>query len=688
MKQKCRIKISNMHCSNCSASVEKHFNKQKDISVNVILSENEGIFTYDDQTWNEKKIEKQLKKIGYPKTKDNTAKLEKIRLITSIILTIPFALHMIFMMLGIHFGTFFNYVQFVLATFVELIAGIPFFIGMLRDFKNKRLGMDVLVTLGTLTAYIYSIVLMFTLPHEMLYFETCAMLLTIILIGKHFEKKAKSKTSLALKELMQLQEKTAKVIQNNEVIEKNINEINVDDILIIPAFSTIPLDGVVVEGLSSVDQSMLTGESLPVIINENSEVFAGTTLTGTSIKIKVSKTVKDTYLSSLINKVEQIQSTKPKIQKIADKIASVFVPFVILVSLVCLLTTYLITKDISISIKRSISVLMISCPCSLGLATPLSILVGSSRAIKLGIIYNNTEIFEKASKLNAICFDKTGTITTGQFEVISYETNDNNALDIIYTMESNSTHPIAKSLVRFCKENNAKFIENMKVEEIVGKGIKAQEYFIYKENRTIYLTKNNQNVATLIVKDKTKDNVKELIHNLTKNKIDVYILTGDNKDVAISLAKELDINLTNVFYEIKPEDKLYIIENLQKQNKNVAFVGDGINDALALNKANLSISMGSGSDVAKSSSDITLVNNDISILSNSILLSKKVYNNIIQNFIWAFSYNIVAIPLAFSGILNPMLSGLFMAFSSIMVVLNALRLYKIKLNNGGSYDIN
>ena len=254
-------------------------------------------------------------------------------------------------------------------------------------------------------------------------------------------------------------------------------------------------------------------------------------------------------------------------------------------------------------------------------------------------------------------------------------------------MESNSTHPIAKSLVKYCKEHNAKFIEDLKVEEIVGKGIKANDYFIYKENRNIYLTKNNVVTATLIVKDKIKTKAKELIEHLNKNKIETYILTGDNKEVAINTANELNIKIENVFYEIKPEDKLTLIESLQKANKKVGFVGDGINDSLALNKADLSISMGSGSDVAKSSSDITLVNNDISILSKSILLSKKVYFNIIENFIWAFSYNIIAIPLACCGIINPMLSGLFMAFSSTMVVLNALRLNKIKLNEDKTHDI-
>ena len=678
MQRKTRLGISNMHCSNCSAAVEKHFNKQKDINVTVILSENEGVFTFDDSCWNEKKIEKELKKIGYPKKKENDSKKEFIRLIICIILTIPFLVNMILMMCGIHYhNNVIRYLELILASVVEILAGGPFFIGMIRDFKNKRLGMDVLVTFGTMTAYIYSLVLLISKSTDMLYFETCAMLLTIISIGKYIEKKAKAKTSSALKDLMSLQEKTAKVLVNDQVIEKNIDEINVDDILIIPLKSNIPLDGVVIEGNSSLDQSMLTGESLPVNISINDKVYAGTTLVGESIKIKVTNKSGDTYLSSLINKVEDIQANKPRLQKLADKIASIFVPCVICISLICFLVTFLISKELDTSLKRSIAVLMISCPCSLGLATPLSILVGSSRAIKLGIIYNNTEIFEKASKINAICFDKTGTLTKGQFEVVSFKSSIDNALDIIYTMESNSTHPIAKSLVSYCKDNNAKFIDKMDVKEVAGKGVYADNYFIYKENRNVYLTYNEKVVATLIVKDTLKDNAKEVIASLS-NTVDVYILTGDNKEVALQTADELNINVNNVFYEIKPEDKLSIIEKLSKDNK-VAFVGDGINDALALNYADLSISMGSGSDVAKSSSDITLSTSDLTSLNGAINLSKKVYRNIIENFIWAFSYNLVAIPLAFIGILSPLVSGLCMAFSNISVVANALRLYKVNI---------
>ena len=679
MIKKTRIGISNMHCSNCSATVEKHFNKCDGIKVNVILSENEGIFTYDDTSWDEKKIEKHLKEIGYPKKKETQGKKDLIILIMCIILTIPFLVHMILMMCGIHMPSYLNYVQLALATIIEVLAGGPFFLGMLRDFKNKKLGMDVLVTLGTATAYIYSIYLMFAKSSHMLYFETCAMLLTIILIGKYIEKKAKKKTSSSLKSLMSLQEKNGKVLINNEIVEKSINDINIDDVLIISTGENIPLDGIVISGDAEVNEAMITGESMPVYKKVNDIVLAGTTIVSGNIHLKVNKTNENTYLSLLIKKVEDIQANKPRLQRLADKIASIFVPAVISISLIAFIVTFIINKDLATSINRAIAVLMVSCPCSLGLATPLSILVGSSRAINLQIIYNNTEIFEKASHINTICFDKTGTLSKGTFVVSEFESNVDNALDIIYTLESVSNHPIATSLVKFAKDNNAKLIKELKPKEIIGKGIECDDYFIYKENQTVKLLYKNEVIATLTLKDEIKEEAKEVIKQLHKQNIEVYILTGDSKDIAISVANELNIKQENVFYEIKPEDKLSIIENLKDAGKKVAFVGDGINDALALNKADLSISMGNGSDIAKSSSDITLTNSSLSSISSSIKLSKKVYINIIENFIWAFSYNIVAIPLAFIGILSPLIAGICMAFSNISVVLNALRLYKVKI---------
>ena len=678
MKKTSRISISNMHCSNCSMAVEKHFNNLEDINVNVILSDNLGLFTYDDQKWDERKIEKQLKSIGYPVAKDNKAKLDLIRLISCIILTVPFVVSMILMMCHIHLPSWTNYIQLTLASIVELLAGGPFIKGAIRDIKNKKLGMDVLVSLGTLTAYIYSIVLMFTTPTHMLYFETCAMLLTVILIGKYIEGIAKRKTSSSLKQLMSLKENVAKVLIEDKVIETNINDIKIDDIIIVSTGEKVPLDGEVIEGIAEVNEAMISGESMPVFKSKRKEVLAGTIIISGNLKVKVSKTNDKTYLSTLISKVEEIQSKKPRLQKLADKIASVFVPTVILISLICFIVTFLVSKEFDTSINRAIAVLMISCPCSLGLATPLSILVGSSRAIKLSIIYNNTEIFEKASKIDAIVFDKTGTLSEGKFEVVDFVGN-NEHLDIIYTLESISNHPIAKCLTAYCLSKNAAIIEGLTPKEVIGKGVQANDYFIKKINQDVILTKDNVEIARLTIKDKIKEDAFNTINNLYKQNIEVYMLTGDNKDIALEVAKTLNIKESNVFYEVKPEDKLNVIESLQQQSKKVAFVGDGINDALALNKADLSIAMGEGSDIAKSSSDITLANNKLENISSSIKLSKKVYLNIIENFLWAFSYNIIAIPLAFAGVLSPLVAGICMAFSNISVVLNALRLYKVRV---------
>ena len=667
-----------MHCSNCSMAVEKHFNNQNDIKVNVILSDNLGLFTYDDASWDEKKIEKHLKSIGYPVAKDNKAKIDLIRLIICIVLTVPFVISMILMMSHIHLPSWTNYIQLVLASIIELLAGGPFIKGAIRDIRNKKLGMDVLVSLGTLTAYIYSIVLMFVSPTHMLYFETCAMLLTVILIGKYIESIAKKKTSSSLKELMSLKENVAKVLVDNTIIETNINDIKINDIIVVSLGEKIPLDGVIIDGIAEINEAMITGESMPVFKGKDATVLAGTIIVSGNLKVKVSKTSDETYLSSLIKKVEEIQSKKPRLQKLADKIASIFVPAVILISITCFVVTFLISKEFDISINRAIAVLMISCPCSLGLATPLSMLVGSSRAIKLSIIYNNTEIFEKASSIDAVIFDKTGTLSEGKFEVVNFDGN-NEHLDIIYTLESISNHPIAKCLSSYCKSKNAKIISSLNPEEVIGKGIKSDDYFINKINQDVILTKDEVEIARLTIKDKIKDNALETINHLYKQNIEVYMLTGDNKDVALKVAKELNIKESNVIYEVKPEDKLQVIETLQKDKK-VAFVGDGINDALALNKADLSIAMGEGSDIAKSSSDITLANNKLENISASIKLSKRVYLNIIENFLWAFSYNIIAIPLAFIGVLSPIVAGVCMAFSNISVVLNALRLYKVRVD--------
>jgi len=683
MENKCRIGISNMHCTNCSGAVEKHFNKQDGIKVTVILANNEGIFTYDDTKWNLKKIESELKKIGYPMVKEKKDTKDLVKIIICVLLNIPL---MVFMGITNKQG-YIELLELIISFVVLLLLGLPFVKGAIRDIKNKRLGMDTLVAMGALVSYIYSFVVFVmaidptfaVMNHNPLYFDSCAMLLTVISIGKYIEKKAKAKTASSLKELMSLQEHDAKVLVDNKVQEKIIEDININDVIVVGVGEKIPLDGVVIDKVITVNESMISGESLPKTKNIGDNVYAGTIVVEGNTKIKVTNTHNNTYLSYLINKVEEIQANKPRLQKLADKVASIFVPIVLSLSLICFLVTIFVTNSLDEAIKRAVAVLVISCPCSLGLATPLSILIGSSRAIKLGIIYNNTEIFEKASKIDAIAFDKTGTLSYGEFEVVEANIPDKKYLDIIYSLEVISTHPLAKALVKYAKENNANLIELSNIKEVIGKGIESDDYFIYKDNNKVILTYKNKEVASLTLEDKINKDSKALINNLKEKNIDTYIFTGDSKEIAITVGNKLDVPINNIFYEIKPEDKLSLIEKLQ-ENKFVCFVGDGINDALALNKANLSIAMGSGSDIAKSSADITLTNNNLNRLLDAINLSKRVYRNIIMNFIWAFSYNIVAIPLAFSGIINPMIASICMACSNILVVLNSLRLFINKEN--------
>lgn len=705
-----KISVTNMHCSNCALTIQNYFSTLDNIQAVVILSENKVIFTYDENQWNLKKITSELKKIGYGVEKDKKISWSFLRLIISILFALPF----LWSMLG-HFSLHFlvpnffyhPYFQWILATIVFIISGFPFLKGMLRDFKNRRLGMDVLVSLGTSIAYFFSIYLVFKKEnyqnmldknyHEItLYFETTVILLTLIQLGKYLEAKAKQKTASALKDLMTLTAKHANVITEHEIMEKPIQEITLTDHIVIKQGESIPLDGIIIQGHGNVNESLMSGESKPVFKQEREEVIGGTILEEGNFIIQPNKSLENNYLSRIIAAVEQAQSEKPHIQKMADKAASIFVPTVIFLSLLCFFISYFfILKDFTLSVERAVAVLVISCPCSLGLATPLSIMVGTSRAAKTGIIYKNGEIFEKIKRINAICFDKTGTLSKGEFHVTS--AINQKYLNIIYTMESFSSHPIAKAICQYCKENHAEIIKTFNVVEIAGKGLQAtQDGITYAlGNRKqllnidsnvdkgieVILLENNQEVCNFILEDNLKEDAKELMLHLQQKNIATYMITGDNDIVAKEMAEKLHIPFDNVFSQVQPFQKAEIIEKIQKTGKNVAFVGDGINDALALNQADLAIAMAKGSDVAIHSSDIALANNQLLQILRALNLSYKVLTNIKQNFLWAFSYNIIAIPLAFFGVLSPMIAGLCMAFSNIFVVGNALRLYGVRIDD-------
>ena len=671
--------IDGMHCTNCSASIERAFGKEEGIDVKVLLAQNEGVFTYDPAIWNEQKIARKLKSLGFSLHRESKTNWDLVRLLVCAVLTLPMFVLMILMMADVHYPHWLNYLQFGLCTVVEILAGVRFFLGAVRDVKQGVLGMDVLVTLGTLTAYVYSSVLLFAYQAHMLYFDTAAMLLTIILTGKYVEGRAKVKSAKALKELMALSPDTAVVLREGQTVEIATEEVQLQEIIVLATGSRVPLDGIVLSGVADLDESMLTGESMPVAKGEGDKVVAGTVVVRGNLKVQVTATSKETYLASIIDKVYEIQQQKPRLQKIADRIATVFVPGVVLLSLVCFAATYWgLHKELATSISRAIAVLVISCPCSLGLATPLSIVVGTTRAGRMGVVYNDSEIFEKMHGVKAICFDKTGTLTTGEFGVVDSHTTPEYSA-VAYTLESVSVHPIAKALCAHLAREGATLLSDLAPQEIAGQGVQAGEYRMYKRDDVVYLAKGEEEVAWWKVEDTLKDDAKDTVAKFEASGVAVYMLTGDSESVALSVADKLGLGHDRVFARITPEGKLAAIEDLKSKGLKVAFVGDGINDSLALSAADFAVAIGSGTQVAISSADVTVGSDKLQQVYEALSLSRAVYRNIMQNFAWAFSYNLVAIPLAFAGILSPLVAGCSMAFSNITVVVNALRLFGVNL---------
>jgi Cu+-exporting ATPase len=674
-----KLGIDGMHCTNCSRSVERAFAKQEGIDVHVLLAENAGIFAYDERVWNRAKIGKELKKIGFALHRESKIDAELIRLAIGVAFSLPLMVCMVLMMAGVDYPHAVNYVQFGLCTVVMGLLGLRYYRGAVRDITQRILGMDVLVALGTTTAYVYSTVLLFGYHEHMLYFDTAAMLLTIISVGKYIEGKSKVKSAAALKELMALQSDTALVLTDGQTCEVDVKEVAADAIILVPQGAKVPLDGEVTAGVADVDEAMLTGESMPVTKRVGDKVYAGTVVRQGNMQVRVSGTDKDTYLASIIAKVDQIQQEKPHIQHIADRVATVFVPSVLVICAVCFAVSYwAMGLSLADAINRAVAVLVISCPCSLGLAAPLSIVVGTTRAGKMGILYQNSEVFEKLHRIDCVCLDKTGTISTGQLAVTEAD-SDRAADDVAYTMESISQHPIAKAICTYLAQKGATVITEMQPQEVVGVGVTCDEWRMDKVNDRVRLTRDGQVVATYTVADTIKEDAKATIEKMAAAGVETYMLTGDSKEVAERVAKEVGLNSSNVYSQIRPEDKCTVIEKLQSEGKKVAFAGDGINDSPALSQADFAIAMGTGADVAKTLADITVVGNSLMQVYHGLRLSQKVYRNIIENFIWAFSYNLIAIPLAFAGILPPLVAGLCMAFSNVTVVGNALRLKRTKL---------
>lgn len=642
------------------------------------------------------KKEKEVRKNIY---EDEIKGLKK-DLIISLIFSIPLMVSMFFHMFNMHKFMLNGYVQWALASVVQFYVGKRYYINAYKNLKNKSTNMDVLIAFGTSMAYFYSVYKVLIGSFDV-YFDSSAMIITLILLGKFFEANAKSNTFGAIMKLMDLKADYAIVIDGDKEVKKNIEDVKIGDIVLVKPYEKIPVDGVVISGNSSVNQAMITGESVPVEKNVGDKVIGATNNIEGILKIEAKSTIENSVLSKILNLVQNAQTKKAPVQRLADKISAFFVPGVILSSLVTLLITYLITKDFTTSLLNSCAVMVIACPCSLGLATPTAIMSGTGVSAQNGILIKSGEVLEKIHKMDSIIFDKTGTLTTGELKVVEIKNNgnlsDDDFLSIIYSLEKNTDHPIAKSIVNFCKEKNVKEIEFSALKVIAGMGIKAiynnEEVLIGKkkfieekigklelniENEllTIFISIGNSLSGFVVLEDEVESNAFEIVKKLKEKNIDVFMITGDSEVVAKKVANKLGIE--NVLYEVMPDEKSQKVLELQKQGKIVAMVGDGINDAPALASADISFAMGTGTDIAMETADITLMNGNLNTLLNSINISEQTLKIIKQNLFWAFFYNIIAIPFAAFGYLNPMLAGFTMSLSSVSVVLNSLRLRKFK----------
>lgn len=714
--------ITGMTCANCSARVEKELKATEGVlEANVNLATEKATVQFDGNLTAENLIQR-VEAIGYGAILFDEAHKQKIQeekaaylrkmkrdLILSAVLTAPLMIAMIAMLLGSHAGwvhfLHLPLVQLILVTPVQFGVGQRFYRGAYHALKTKAPNMDVLVAMGTSAAFALSVYNGFFNPHNSdLYFESSGMIITLILLGKYLEQKAKTKTSDAIKQLMSLQAKTAMIIVAGEEKEVPIEEVQVGDILRVRPGEQIPVDGKILKGQTTIDESMLTGESLPVDKQVDDQVFGGTVNTTGSIQFSATQVGSMTVLSRIIGMVEDAQGEKAPIQQIADKISSIFVPTVLGLALLTLLATGLVTGDWQQAIVHSVSVLVIACPCALGLATPTAIMVGTGLGAKSGILIKGGGALEKIAHLTTIVLDKTGTITEGKPVVADFEAVDPQALAYLTSLEQHSEHPLAKAIYHYGKDQ----VEIMPVdnfESLTGQGvtgiINGQSYFVgskrglkernisFPEDRVLaleeegktvmFLTDSTKMLAMISVTDQVKASSKAAIAALHQSGIKVKMLTGDNPQTAQYIGEQVGLQASDIVAEVLPEDKAQVVKELQSNGQSVGMVGDGINDAPALALADIGIAMGSGTDIAMETADITLMNSDLLSVEKSIHLSKLTLRKIKQNLFWAFLYNVIGIPFAALGFLNPIIAGGAMAFSSVSVLLNSLSLNQKKL---------
>lgn len=752
---KLKFNVEGMTCASCQAHVSKAVEQLEGTSkVNVNLLKNTLDVEVDEAKCDASKIEDAVQKAGYkayiPNANKKTDKLiEKNHDLAYLIFSLVDLLVIMYFSMG-HmmwgwpvpkvFNMHTNPMGFSLVQFILVLPIIflyrKYFINGFKKLIKLSPNMDTLIAIGATFSIAYGIYCLFMISmgyteyHMYLYFEAAGMILTLVSLGKYLEKLSKRKTTTAIEKLMDLSPKEAVVLKDNIETKVKIEEVKLGDIVVVKKGDSVPVDGKIIEGNASIDQSNITGESIPVYKTANDDVYSSTIVTAGYIKVKATKVGEDTSIANIIKLVDEASNSKAPISKLADKISGVFVPAILAIALVTFIINLIVSKDFQIALNFAITVIVIACPCALGLATPVAIMVGTGKGAENGLLIKNAEILEKAHHIKTVVLDKTGTITEGKPRVTDFESfeSDSDLLSVIYSLENMSEHPLALSMIEYAKENNANLLEVKEFKTTDGRGIEGivnnSKYFIgnyksveelklntkeledkvnnlsYQGKTPLLIIKDNKVVGLIAVKDEVKESSKQAISELRNKGIKVIMLTGDNRKTAEAIAKE--VNVDEVISDVHPEDKQKVINSLKTNDKNlIAMVGDGVNDAPALTSADLGIAIGGGSDIAIESADIVLLRNDLLDVLNVISLSKRVINTIKLSLFWAFFYNFVCVILS-TGFLyyltdkkfmmTPMIASVAMSISSVSVVLTSLtinffKVKKAKNSNNSSVSI-
>ncbi|MFC1655805.1 heavy metal translocating P-type ATPase [Patescibacteria group bacterium] len=709
------LKITGMTCGSCAKLNESAVLEVKGVkNAQVNIANNKAQVEFDEKTTNIEEIIKAVEHAGYGayeitgKTIDmgketmEETKTARNRFIGAAIFTVPVFSMMIWPELLP------MWVYALLTAIVVFVFGFHFHRNAAKKLIHFTSNMDSLVSLGTLSSLFYSVWAMFTGHH--VYFEAAAAIITLINLGKWLEAISKGKASNALKKLLELGAKNARVIRDGKEIEIPLEEVKVGDVLHVKAGEKIPLDGKIISGEASLDESMLTGESIPADKKEGDDVFGATLNENGNLKIEVTKIKGDTVLSRIIQMVEEAQMSKAPIQKLSDKVASIFVPTVIIIAVITFTVWMLFTGDIDSSILPAVAVLVIACPCALGLATPTAIMVGTGVGAKKGILIKNGETLEKSNKIDVVIFDKTGTLTEGKPKVtdlVPFDFPEEKLLKISYSLSKMSSHPLSQAIAKFGEKKNSPKADLVDFKEIRGKGVVASckehktklslgnEKIIAENNieisdnhrkavnklseegkTPIFVSHGDKLIGILGLMDTIKEDSKKAVESLKTMNIEIIMITGDNKIAAQAIAKEL--NIENVIAEVLPEHKAKEIKRLQDEGKKIAFVGDGINDAPALAQSDLGVALGTGTDVAIETGNIVIMQGSPAKVYTAIKLSQRTFSAIKQNLFWAFIYNIIGIPIAGFGLLSPVFASFAMSMSSVSVITNSLRVKRFK----------